>query len=289
MNILRFLLVLFVLLVSLGLPVLALASEQNTNTHQQARFSELGDLLTVEQAQGRFAWLSKCYDGLLVELWERMHGTTDIVGKEEKLRQLRELWLSDAALAAGKAQYLTFANVDFTNPYQWYAGTSAGEACSILPPEYEPVALKTTVLPRPYCDNRSYDHEWEWISEVTVDDFIHQSEKHEHSLVSGKVIVLRANQAAKVTIKPGNKQPEFPSYVAVRVWLDWNHNGQFEQSEMVYRSASSGVFKFLLDVPTTVPEGLTLMRIATDAGGGSDNACTRIHYGEVEDYLVTVR
>ncbi|MCG7537220.1 GEVED domain-containing protein [Pseudoalteromonas sp. OOF1S-7] len=289
MHIIKFLLALLLLVAALNERAEASVPGHSNDTHQQAKFSELGDLLTVEQAQGRFAWLSKCYDGLLVELWERMYESTDVVKKEEKLRQLKALWLSDTALAAGKAQYVTFANTDFTNPYQWYAGTSANEACTIMPPEYEPIALKTTVLPRSYCENRSYDHEWEWISEVTVDDFTHQSEKHAHSIVSGKVLVLRANQASKVTIKPGNKEPEFPSYVAARVWLDWNHNGQFESSEMVYRSASSGVFRFLLDVPATVPEGLTLMRVATDAGGGSDNACTRIHYGEVEDYLVTVR
>ncbi|WP_125780503.1 GEVED domain-containing protein [Pseudoalteromonas rubra] len=289
MNILRFLLVLLVLIMAFGTQAVAWVTEQNNDKHQQARYSELGDLLTVEQAQGRFAWLSKCYDDVLVELWERMHASTDIVDKEEKLRQLKALWLSDTALAAGKAQYVTFANTDFTNPYQWYAGTSADEACSIMPAEYEPVALKTTVLPRSYCENRSYEHEWEWISEVTVDDSTHQSEKHAHSLISGKVFVLQANQASKVTIKPGHKDPEFPSYLAARVWLDWNHNGQFESSELVYRSASTGVFQFLLDVPATVPEGLTLMRIATDAGGGSNNACYRVHYGEVEDYLVTVR
>ncbi|TMP37248.1 GEVED domain-containing protein [Pseudoalteromonas rubra] len=289
MNTLRFLLTLLVLILAFSGSAVASVLEQHNDKHQQARYSELGDLLTVEQAKGRFAWMSKCYDGLLVELWEQMYGTTDVVQKEEKLRQLKELWLSDAALVAGKAQYVTFANADFTNPYQWYAGTSANEACSIMPVEYEPVALKTTVLPRSYCDNRSYEHEWEWISEVTVDDSTHQSEKHAHSLISGKVFVLRANQASKVTIKPGNKEPEFPSYVAARVWVDWNHNGQFESSELMYRSASSGIFEFLLNVPATVPEGLTLMRVATDAGGGSNNACTRIHYGEVEDYLVTVR
>ncbi|MCO7190623.1 MULTISPECIES: GEVED domain-containing protein [unclassified Pseudoalteromonas] len=289
MNILRFLLVLLVLDMAFGGPAVASISEQNNGTHQQARYSELGDLLTVEQAQGRFAWLSKCFDGLLVELWEQMYESTDIVQKEEKLRQLKELWLSGAALAAGKAQYVTFANTDFTNPYQWYAGTSADEACSIMPPEYKPVALKTTVLPRSYCDNRSYVHEWEWISEVTVDDVTHRSEKHGYSQISGKVFGLRANQVSKVTIKPGHEEPEFPSYVAARVWLDWDHNGQFEPSEMVYRSASTGVFEFSLDVPAQVPEGLTLMRVAIDAGGGSDNACTRVHYGEVEDYLVTIR
>lgn len=289
MNILRFLLVLLVLIMAFGGPAFASVLEQHNDKHQQARYSELGDLLTVEQAKGRFAWLSKCYDGLLVELWEQMYGATDVVRKEEKLRQLKELWLSDAALAAGKVQYVTFANTDFTNPYQWYAGTSAEAACSLMPLEYEPVALKTTVLPRVYCDNRSYVHEWEWISEVTVDELTHQSEKHGYSQVSGKVLVLRANQASKVTIKPGHKDPEFPSYVAARVWLDWDHNGQFEPSELVYRSASTGVFKFSLDIPAQVPEGLTLMRVAIDAGGGADNACTRVHYGEVEDYLVTIR
>ncbi|MBQ4850580.1 GEVED domain-containing protein [Pseudoalteromonas sp. MMG012] len=268
---------------------IAATVQANTESETSANYNELGDLLTVQQAQGRFAWLEKCYDGLLVEVWERAFDTTDIISKEQKLAQLRALWLSPERLAQGHAQYLTFANSDFTNPYNWHAGANVADACSTMPPEYVPVALKTTILKNSYCDNVAFDSEWEWIDKVTLDDFSHDSARHSYTAVSGKVITLSAGREASMTITPGNKEPQYPSYVAARVWVDWDQDGQFSDSEMVYKSASDGVFKFAISVPTEQPEGVTLMRVATDSGGGSDNACNRIHYGEVEDYLVTIR
>jgi hypothetical protein len=263
--------------------------QANNELEQNANYNEVGDLLTVSQAQGRFAWLEKCYDGLLVEIWEQSHDTTQIVSKEEKLKQLRALWLSDDKLTKGRAQYLTFANSDFSNPYNWQAGNSENDACSTMPPEYVPVALQTTMLANQYCANQSYDNEWEWISKVTVEEFGHESVGHSYTAVTGKVITLPAGRAVKMSVTPGNKEPQYPSYVALRVWIDWNQDGQLSESEMVYKSASDGVFQFAFEVPTEMPEGVTLMRVATDAGGGSDDACKRIQYGEVEDYLVTIR
>ncbi|MCF6437383.1 GEVED domain-containing protein [Pseudoalteromonas sp. MMG022] len=262
----------------------AMHGHANEDIAQQANYNELGDLLTVSQAQGRFDWLAKCYDGLLVEVWEQMYNTTEIVPKEQKLNQLKALWLTP-----DKAQYLTFANSDFTNPYGWQAGNSDAQACSTMPPEYVPVALQTTQLTHEYCANKSFDNEWEWIEKVTVEDFVHESLSHDYTAVSGKVITLPAGRTVKMSVTPGNKDPQYPSYVALRVWIDWNQDGQLAANEIVYKSASDAPFQFTFDVPTDAADGVTLMRVASDAGGGSDDACKRTLYGEVEDYLVTIR
>ncbi|ESP91341.1 GEVED domain-containing protein [Pseudoalteromonas luteoviolacea] len=282
----------YVSLIALVSSLLAASVQAQTPADElieNAKYSELGDMLTTTEAQGRFAWMKKCYDGLLVEMWEQMFDTREIIPKEQKLQQLQQLWLSQAKIAAGQAQYVTFANEDFTNPYEWTAGTSENQACILMPPEYQAVALKTTVLKHKYCANTSFGSEWEWIEGVKIEEFEHMSGSHEHTVVSGKVVTLPANRAVKVTVTPGNVIPEYPSYVAVRLWADWNHNGEFDNNELMHSSASDGVFQFVFNVPKDVPEGVTLMRVALDAGGGSDNACRRIQYGEVEDYLITVR
>ncbi|KZN51083.1 GEVED domain-containing protein [Pseudoalteromonas luteoviolacea] len=276
-------------LVSSLLALGAQAQTQKDELIQQAQYSELGDVLTPAEAQGRFAWLNKCYDGLLVEMWEQMFDTREIIPKDQKIQQLRELWLSQEKVAAGQAQYVTFANEDFTNPYEWTAGTSENQACTIMPPEYQAVALKTTVLKHKYCENKSYNSEWEWIESVKVDGFEHVSGSHNHTMVSGKALTLSANKRTQFTITPGKIIPEYPGYFALRAWVDWNHNGTFESNEMIHHSTGEGVFEFTHDIPTDVPKGITVMRLALDAGGGFNNACTRIQYGEVEDYLVTVR
>lgn len=248
----------------------------------------LNDQLTVSEAQGRFDWLEKCYDGVLVELWEQSFAQTGVFSKAQKLAQLRQQWLSDAQVAAGRAQYLTFANSDFSNPYQWRAGTAANQPCSTMPPEYKAVALNTTLLKHSYCANQSYDHEWEWLAGVRVGEFGQQTDSAAYTLVSGKVATLPANRTISVTLTPGNKEPDFPSQVGMRVWIDWDQDGQFSSSELVYKTVTEQAVTFNLAVPANAAEGVTLMRVASDAGGGSDNACKRVSYGEVEDYLVTV-
>lgn len=254
-----------------------------------AAYNELGDLLTVDQAQGRFDWLEKCYDGLMVEIWEKTHDATQVLTNSEKIRQLRELWVSQDKIAQSQVNYLTFANADFTNPYNWYAGTDAAQDCTLMPTEYEAVALKTTVIEHEYCANESYDNEWEWIAAVSVDGKTHESPSKAYTQVSGLVFPMRLNQEHEVVLTPGFKIPEEPSFLAARAWIDWNQDGSFTSDEMVFSGQGIDAFTFNVAVPNSATPGLSMMRIAMDAGGGSSNACTRIWYGEVEDYLVTVQ
>lgn len=254
-----------------------------------ANYNEINDLLSPEQALGRFEWLNKCYDGVLVELWELSHDATQVLPKEQKIQQLRDLWQSQAKIDAGRVNYPTFANSDFSNPYEWYAGTHVDQACTLMPPEYKAVALMNTVLANAYCENVSYDSEWEWIASVKVGDFVHESGSKNFTLVSGKVVPLQKNQQVDVQVVPGNKDTEWPSYVAMRTWVDWDQNGLFSADELVKSMAGDTPFTFNLKVPAEAASGLTRMRIATDAGGGFNNACSRNHYGEVEDYLINIR
>lgn len=254
-----------------------------------AAYNELGDLLTVDQAQGRFDWLEKCYDGLMVEIWEKTHDATQVLTNSEKIRQLKALWISQDKLTKGQVNYLTFANADFTNPYEWYAGTDSTQDCTLMPTEYEAVALKTTVIEHQYCANVSYDSEWEWIASVSMDGKTHASHANPYTQVSGLVFPMRLNQEHKVVLTPGFQVGEEPSFLAARAWIDWNQDGSFSSDEMVFSDEGNEAFTFNVIVPNSATPGIAMMRVAMDAGGGSDNACTRIWYGEVEDYLVTVQ
>ena len=81
------------------------------------------------------------------------------------------------------------------------------------------------------------------------------------------------------------------------VWVDWNQNGLFEDSEEVYSyltSSGTGSFSGTFTVPLTAVAGTTKMRVRSayyyysyyDDDGVFP--CSTIYYGEAEDYTFTV-
>jgi len=78
----------------------------------------------------------------------------------------------------------------------------------------------------------------------------------------------------------------------VRIWVDWNHNGIFEASEVMYSSASTiasgatATGSFI--VPTTAMADTTRMRVRMVESNTGFEPCTSYSWGEAEDYLFIV-
>lgn len=263
------------------------ASEAEKN---KAVYSEINDVLTVQEAQGRFDWLEKCYPGILVEIWENTHDVTQIIKDQDKIDQLRGLWLSERKLADKRVNYLSFSNPDFSNPYDWYPENSKNALCSNMPTEYEAVALQTTILNRKYCDNIASESDLEWIDSVNINGQVHYSNGAPYSFISGKMFTLSRNQQQDFTITATTDDPEkWDAIMGLRVWLDMNHDSRFDKSEMIYGSYMENELSFSVTLPDSAQPGITLMRIAGDAGGGYNDACRSIQFGEVEDYLINIQ
>ncbi|PKP09390.1 MAG: hypothetical protein CVU09_11650 [Bacteroidetes bacterium HGW-Bacteroidetes-4] len=80
------------------------------------------------------------------------------------------------------------------------------------------------------------------------------------------------------------------SYVEYwHVWIDYNHDGIFADTERVaYGSSSSAAtLSSNFTVPTTALTGPTRMRV-TMKYNGAGTACETFSYGEVEDYTVNI-
>lgn len=81
---------------------------------------------------------------------------------------------------------------------------------------------------------------------------------------------------------------------ATKVYIDYNHNGQFDTlSELVYfewKSADSFYTNFNFTVPSTAMTGLTGMRIVANNTYDTNSVvpCGSYGYGETEDYLVNI-
>ncbi len=79
----------------------------------------------------------------------------------------------------------------------------------------------------------------------------------------------------------------------VRIWVDWNRDGDFNVlSELAYESPSGvGPFSGLITIPANAPTGVTRLRVRLwDAGNSNINGapCGTELWGEVEDYSIEI-
>src|SRR5690625_4533595 len=79
----------------------------------------------------------------------------------------------------------------------------------------------------------------------------------------------------------------------IKVWIDWNQNGVFEASELVYESTSGtssnvNTYNANIEVPVNAVVGTTKMRIRNYNTSALD-PCAQLTYGETEDYSVVVQ
>src|SRR5690554_6596411 len=82
-----------------------------------------------------------------------------------------------------------------------------------------------------------------------------------------------------------------PSWLGVNIWVDWNNNMIFEESEKVYTSGNftnPGPFTGMFSVPVGQALGDFRMRVRGSNDSGNPSPCGQINYGETEDYTFTV-
>ncbi len=80
----------------------------------------------------------------------------------------------------------------------------------------------------------------------------------------------------------------------IKAWIDYNQNGFFETSEVIYggntKSGSKGnTIQTNITVPASATYGITRMRIKLEySGSSSSSPCGNYSYGETEDYTVVL-
>src|SRR5690606_30122388 len=78
----------------------------------------------------------------------------------------------------------------------------------------------------------------------------------------------------------------------VKVWIDWNNNGEFETDELMAESTSTitsgSSFTGSFTVPAGTPLGDYRIRVRVVEGNTSFDPCSNYNYGETEDYTFTV-
>jgi hypothetical protein len=79
-----------------------------------------------------------------------------------------------------------------------------------------------------------------------------------------------------------------------RVWIDCDHNGQFDTYEMLHDSYNpvtylvTATIPFNITIPSTALSGLTRMRVVIVESNATPTPCGTYTWGETEDYMVNI-
>ena len=137
-----------------------------------------------------------------------------------------------------------------------------------------------------YCKAGGTNTRYEWIEKVTINRQSHQSGNNDgYGDFQTKVFKLNKGSSNYVKLNPGFAGHWYREFWTI--WIDYNDDGYFEQSEVALQNNSYGTSYGKIWVPQGAAPGKHRMRIAMKYGS-YPQACGNFNYGEVEDYTVDV-
>ncbi|UAB72779.1 carboxypeptidase [Vibrio sp. SCSIO 43132] len=143
-----------------------------------------------------------------------------------------------------------------------------------------------------YCDTKSGNARYEWIQQVDVGNFSHQSNAavysdHTESKINKSIAVTSGQNS--LTLTPGYSGSTYREHW--KVWIDLNQDGDFEdagESVFATSSAAAGSVNGTFNVPESAKKGKTTMRVVMSYNS-INSACGTFRYGEAEDYTVDIQ
>ena len=137
-----------------------------------------------------------------------------------------------------------------------------------------------------YCTASGQNARDDYIQKFTLGDFEHNSGNNNgYLLYDDEYIGLDLGSTYPISVKQGGSYLE-----QVRVWLDYNQDGDFEDAQELifeeripYISTASGT----VTLPDTGMQGVTRLRVAMQ-WANPPLLCTNPVHGEVEDYCVQI-
>ncbi|MTI33403.1 GEVED domain-containing protein [Xanthovirga aplysinae] len=144
--------------------------------------------------------------------------------------------------------------------------------------------------PSEYCASAGNNSANEWIATVEVGSFSYTSGAADYSDHTNQIINLNAGSNTVISISPGMNGGPWDEYI--RVWIDYNQDGDFNDgNEVVFEGISENVATVNgnFSVLSSAQNGNTRMRISMKGDGGAyADPCETFNYGEVEDYMVNI-
>ncbi len=150
------------------------------------------------------------------------------------------------------------------------------------------VSFTTSATTVTYCASKGSNSSYEWIDLVQFAGINRTSgnDGGYKDMTSMQATVARGS-AYTIYFSAGFASTAYTEYWTV--WIDYNKNGIFEDTEKVVSgsSSSSGTLSANITIPTTATVGVTRMRVSMKYNA-APTACETFSYGEVEDYSVNI-
>lgn len=132
-----------------------------------------------------------------------------------------------------------------------------------------------------------------WIAKVQLNTLINTSDKYKDYATLGfsdytnLTTTVTKGQTYPLSITPPTGWTGYFPNVFCRVWIDFNGNNTFEDSEMVQTGTNQPLFTQNITIPTTAITGNVRMRVSMK-WGAYPTACETFAQGEVEDYTINI-
>lgn len=126
----------------------------------------------------------------------------------------------------------------------------------------------------------------EWIASVGLNGLSNESGNGGGYESFGNLFEpMELGSSATLALEPGFA---LSSYVQNwRVWIDYNGDDSFDQSEMIFQSQNDEPVQGGFSIPENEEPGLKTMRVVMQLNDGSwPEPCEQFENGEVEDYLI---
>lgn len=137
-----------------------------------------------------------------------------------------------------------------------------------------------------YCVASANSSSYEWINSISLGGQVHVSGNNGgYGDLSTINFTLQKDAAAPIQLNPGFSSGSYTEYW--KVWIDYNHDGNFSASEEVISGSSRSSVNGQIFVPTHAAVGTVRMRVAMQYGS-PPSSCGFYTWGEVEDYAVTI-
>ncbi|MBL7814563.1 MAG: HYR domain-containing protein [Saprospiraceae bacterium] len=152
---------------------------------------------------------------------------------------------------------------------------------------------KFPTLTEKYCPSKS-NTPWElWIANVRFDSINNSSDKFKdfatlgYSDYTNLSTTIATNRTYPLSITPALSWIGNLPNAYCRVWIDFNQNRIFEDSEKVLEQNNANPLTTNVFIPNTAGLGTTLMRVSLK-NGSYPTACETFDKGEVEDYAINI-
>ncbi|WP_245906990.1 S8 family serine peptidase [Reichenbachiella versicolor] len=142
--------------------------------------------------------------------------------------------------------------------------------------------------PVEYCDTEGQTSSFEWIDLVSFGGMTNATGNNGgYEDFTSLVATVSKGRTYTMTTSTGFSGTAYLQHF--RVWIDYNQDGTFASSEVVFTSVSStsGNRTGSVTIPSSALTGSTRMRVSMRYNAAPD-ACETFAFGEVEDYTVNI-